>query len=435
MIASRNPVVLAVCIVGMASVGGAAALSIEEAVLSALDHAPLLRAQTADRNASASQRDEAGTAYLPRVSLIASYARIKEREPIEFGGGTFGDALSDSLSAGVEFRQPLFTGGRIRQSLVTADLALERSQDAVVATRRDLILETRSAYWDVVEATIRVEAIQERLTQVAAAVTDVRNRAEAGAATRSLVLEMEMIQAEAELQALRAENALVIASARLATLVGMEPSEEIAPTSPLPDESASSSLSLDDLVDLAMVNRVDLAALRRGTALAEAERRRSAARRYPEVYLTGAFTLASPAPDIFPAEASFGTTWNVGILGRYELGDQPAARHAERSAREAIAAGLARVESAREAIALEVRTRHAAWRTALEEIRVAQTIARRAAEHLSDTRARVASGTALRTEELDAEALLLESGLAVTSARVNERLTWERLRRSVGEDP
>lgn len=349
---------------------------------------------------------------------------------------TLGDEINNTASVGVTVEQPLFTGGAIASSVALADITARIRMHELVLARRNVIYETRIAYWAVVEAEERLRAIRDRLAQVRSLVTDSENRLSAGVLTRSDLLAVEMSEAETEMQELRARNALEVAAMRLRTLTGLDAATAIEPVSDVGEttgDTIDGAADLDVFIARALANRSDLAALRLAVVAQEESLRSVAAERFPQLAAIGSVSYASPVPNEFPADSGFGTTWSVGITGRYELGNQPRIGHALRATREDRNAADAQLRAAEERVALEVRMNYLEWQTAAEEVLVAQTMVAQAEENLQETRARVRTGTALRTEELDAEARVLEARLARTSARIGRRTAGETLLRSTGE--
>jgi|GEM_PF-1828540 len=425
------------------------ALTVEQAVELALAHSPVMAARVAATAAEDARAAVARTARYPGITLSAGYQRVAAQDPLELdlgpGSTTLGDEITDVASVGVTVQQPLFTGGAIAGVVALAEVSAQIRMHELVLTRRDVIHRTRAAYWEVVEAQERLQAIRDRLAQVHSLVRDSENRAAAGVLTRSDLLAVRMSAAETEMQELRARNTLDVALARLRTLTGLDAETPIEPVSDVGEtvrggagdlageDEAAIGAALEDYVARALSNRSDLAALRLAVVAQEESLRSVAAERFPQLSAIGSVSYASPAPNEFPADSSFGTTWSVGITGRYELGNQPRTGHSIRAAREDRSAAEAQLRAAEEQVALEVRMNYLEWQTAAEEVLVARTIVAQAEENLQETRTRIASGTALRTDELDAEARMLEARLALTSARIGRVTAWETLLRSTGE--
>lgn len=416
-------------------------LTVDQAVELALAHSPALAAGSATLAAEDARAAAARTARYPGITLSAGYRRIATQDPLELQLGptpvTLGDEINNTASVGVTVEQPLFTGGAIASAVELADIGTQIRMHELVLTRRDVIHRTRAAYWAMVEAQERLQTIQDRLEQVRSMVADSENRAAAGVLTRSDLLAVRMSEAETEMQELRTRNALDVAAARLRTLTGLDTEASIQPATDVDDRAGDTGDDiggdLDDYIARALANRSDLAALRLAVVAQEESLRSIAAERFPQLAAIGSVSYASPIPNEFPADSGFGTTWSVGITGRYQLGRQPRIGHSLRAAREDRSAAEANLRAAEEQIALEVRMNYLEWQTAAEEVLVATTMVTQAEENLQETRARVRTGTALRTEELDAEAQVLEARLALTSARIGRLTAGETLLRSTGE--
>lgn len=425
-------------------------LPLEEAVELAHDASPGLDAARAGISASSAVRSQARTAWLPALDLEISYMRTSEQDPAEIqlpdqpqgpGSVTLGEAIENRYGATVALRQPLFTGGNIAARIDGAGHAIAASRSRYRWERAGVELQVRTAYWRLVEAQLRVAAIEERLRQVEANLRNMNSRLANGVVTRSEVLTVEMKLAEARLQLLRAENSRELAGARLAVLIGLPADAELRPATTLDSadqlnaQAEPGELELEELIGEALAQRGDIAELRASLDAARTAETVAEAGWFPKLYLAGEYTYARPNPTRFPAEDAFESSWRIGIVGRVALGDMPRVYH-ESSQREAEGAGAAaRLQAAEDRVRLAVRQAYLSWQSSATEVELAQTMVRQAQENVADTRGRVDNGVALNEDLLEAQATLLEARLALTSARTGRRIAWDRLMRERGVDP
>jgi outer membrane protein TolC len=388
------------------------------------------------------------------VDLEASYMRVKEQDPATIplpdppqgpGPVTLGESFENSYAATLSVRQPLFTGGEIASQIDAAGHAVAASRGSYDWERSGVELEVRTAYWALVEAELRVQAIEERLRQVELNLRNMESRLANGVVTRNELLTVEMKLAEARLQLLRARNGRELASTRLALLTGLSPDRGLAPTTQLDSGGADASRAgtplseatpeLDSLIRDALANRGDLAELRADLNAARASQTAARAGWFPKFFLAGEYSYSRPKQASFPGEDEFESSWRVGIVGRIELGNMPRVYH-ETSQREAeLTAVAARLEAAEDRVRLSVREAYLSWQSSARELELAETMVRQAEENLADTRVRVENGVALNEDLLEAQATLLDARLAFTSARTGRRIGWDRLMRETGRTP
>lgn len=429
-------------------------ITLEEAVELAIASSSGLEVGRAAVDARSAARSQARAGRLPLVDLEASYMRVKEQDPATIplpdppqgpGPITLGEAFKNSYAATLSVRQPLFTGGEISSRIDAAGHAVAASRGSYDWERSGVELEVRTAYWALVEAELRVQAIEERLRQVELNLRNMESRLANGVVTRNEVLTVEMKLAEARLQLLRARNGRQLASTRLALLTGLSPDRELAPTTPLHSGGADGvgagipwaeeGRELRSLIRDALANRGDLVELRADVNAARAAENVARAGWFPKLFLAGEYSYARPNQASFPAEDEFESSWRVGIVGRIELGNMPRVYH-ETSQREAeLTAVSARLATAEDRVRLSVREAYLSRQSSARELELAETMVRQAQENLADTRVRVENGVALNEDLLEAQATLLDARLAVTSARTGQRIAWDRLMRETGRTP
>jgi outer membrane protein TolC len=456
-------------------------LTLKEAVDRALKSSNLLEAGRATMDARSAARAQARTGRYPSLDFEASYMRMKEQDPgtIELppppqgpGPVTLGEPTENSYVGTISLRQPLFTGGEVASLVEAADQAVAASRGAYEWDRGGLELDVRRAYWKLMEAQLRVKAIEERVRQVAANLENMERRQANGVVTRSEVLTVEMKLAEVRLALLRARNGRELASTRLALLTGLSPDRRLLPVTRLPetvsaalpsasadtadprpgdpsgpsssgapsgaassgDPSGPEAPSLASLIEEALANRGDLAEYRANLEAARARERSSRAGWFPKVFVAGEYTYARPNQAIFPAEDKFESSWRIGLVGRIELGAMPRVYHESARRNAELSAVAASLEAAEDRVRLAVREAYLNWRSYTEELELAGTMVRQAEENLTGTTIRVENGVALNEDLLKAQATLLEARLALTSARIGRRIAWDRLMRETGRE-
>ena len=402
-------------------------LSVEEALKRALESDHSLSAGRQREAAADSALAAARSSRLPELSLTGHYARIEEQEPLQVdtpsGSLEIGESFSDATSVELALMQPVFLGGRLASRVEQSDSLSEAATLEQLWRRTSVKLELYRAYWRLVEARLRQDAFAERRDQVAANLETIRRRFQEGLVTQHEVLSVEMGLAQAELELVEAENALALASADLAVRIGEDPGRLILPSSDLPSRSDTIP-DLEVLVERGLARRPDLAALRRQlTAQAQGvEIARSAL--YPELFVTGQYRYARPNEALFPPPDSFEDSWQVGVMGRINLGSMPATIHRTREAEANRQATYHSVAAAEERLRLEVRRAYLSWGSSRQRVHLGRTMVRQAEENLANTAVRVDNGTALNEDLLDAQVDLLEARLALTAAVVERELAW-----------
>jgi len=410
-------------------------LTLEEAIDRAIAHAPRLRQLGARESAAERAVSEAQAGEKPQVELSAGYTRYSDVPEfvvatIEGGTEALFPNIPDNARARVGASYPLYTGGRTGGEVEAARGEMRSAEDRLEAARRDLVLETREAYWGLVTSEQLVAVLAENLTAFEAHLVDARNRERFGLAARNEVLAVEVERDRAELDRLRAETSSRLARANLARLLGLGPEEMVEPAENLSPFAVSAEDS-EALVSLALQNRPELSALRAQVAAAEARARVEKSTILPQVSVGAGYIYAHPNARYLPPVAEWNDNWEVGVNMALNLFDGGRASAGEARARAEAEATRAELADLEERIRLEVLS-------ALLEVENAEAsveVSGRALEAATESR-RVAAdryreGVLLSSELLDAEVALLRAGLDRTQALAAQHLAAAALDRAL----
>lgn len=410
-------------------------LTLEEAIDRAVTYSPLLHQLGAQEDVALRALSEAQSGEKPVVVLSAGYTRYSNVpefvvQNIEGEPETLFPNIPDNARARIEASYPLYTGGRTDGQVEAARSERQAAEDRLEAARRDLILETREAYWNLVTSEQRVAVLSENLAAFEAHLVDARNRERFGLAARNEVLAVEVERDRAELERLRAETSSRLARANLARLLGLGPEETIEPTETLAPRDFPSEES-EALVSLALQNRPELAALRAQVASAEARARVEKSTILPQVNVGAGYLYAHPNSRYLPPVAEWNDNWELGVnvaVNVFDGGRASAGEARAQAEAEATRAGLADLE---DRVRLEVL--HALLE--VENARASVEVSGRALEAATESR-RVAAdryreGVLLSSELLDAEVALLRAGLDRAQALAAQHLAAAALDRAV----
>ncbi len=421
---------------------GEVRLTVDEAVARAIAASPRLARLSALETAAEAQARGARADRWPQLDIGAGYTRRSEVPELAIFAPT-GDPqlpverlvvfpnIQDNwrLRAGVTL--PIWTGGRLGDQVEAAEQGRAAAAEDRSAGRKDLVLETKTAYWSLVTARESARVIQESTRAYDAHLADARNRERFGMAARNEVLAVQVERDRVELEALRAAAAADTAEANLHRLLDLPPVARIVPAEPL-ETSAVPSPDVEALVAEATAARAERKALAARAAAAEAVTGVERGARLPQVALTGSYNYSNPNRDIVPPTADWTDTWDVGVGVAWSVFD--GGRRSANEARASAQADAAR-QQLRELdrwIRLEVTQRALELRTAQARLGVAERSVVSAAESRRVAADRYREGVIPSSELLDAELASERAALARTEALAALRLSTAALDRAVG---
>ena len=418
-------------------------LSREESVARALANNTSIRVMRERVSEAGAAINEAHTAFLPEITGSAGYTRLDTAPYIPasrflmLGGsgpaaGAMPDritiGLRDNYSASLELRQPLFSGGRIRNTYDISKLARSASESELDRTVDELVFEAEKSYLKCIEALELEQVAQERVRQLEAHLRDIEAMFETGLAATNDVLKTKVYHSDAKLSLMRAQHATRLAKNSLANIVGIPFTTEIVLASPA-DAGGGITIELTGAIEAAVAKRSEIAEMeyQRLMALKEIEIDRNG-------YLpTVAFfaKLGYQYPDR-EYERDFYSSWALGITAQMNVFDWGSTVYRTRQARSRLRQIEIAMQRERDAVVLDV-TR--AYLTLVDEwngIGVARENVTQAEENYRVTNERFKEGLATNTDLLDAEVLLTTAKASCRSLVVAYLIARADLTRAMG---
>jgi outer membrane protein TolC len=378
--------------------------------------------------------DAARARFFPWIAPAIVVRRHDEN--IQAVNGPILDADKQSLSAGLALNAQLDLGETYYQNLVARQLV--RSSEAALAGRqREVVYRAASGYFDLARARAAVIAAEEAVRVASRHAEQIAATAEAGLTFQGDAARVRAARERAELGLARARIEQRVAAARLAEVLRLDPSVDLAPAD---DDLApmKATATGDDLVALlsrALARRPELdeAAAR----LEAARMTRRAATRGPLIPTLGAQASlgglgggpgsTSIGHDFdLSADYSFGLSWRVGPGG---LGDRN--RQRETLARER--QGELEQEKVRDVIRRQVVEQHARLRSLATQVELARKALEAADQTAGLSRQRRSTGVSAVLEDLQAEEELARSRRDYLATVADYNQAQYALRYAVGD--
>lgn len=341
---------------------------------------------------------------------------------------TQGNAKNISLSGGVDLSLPLFNGGSVRNSVQAAKTRVEAGRATLRAVEGDIFTEATAAYMDVIRDRAIVELNSNQVRVLNTNLEATRDRFEIGDVTRT-----DVAQSEARLSLSR--SALETARGRLAAseenyrrVIGQRPGV-LAPPPPLPPLPATA----DEAVRIALANNPDFIAAQRQAEAARYDVRVSEASRLPTLSGVLSGDYVNQVTGSTNGLDRSGTSTAIGVNARVPLyqGGLPAARVRQSQALEGQALE-ARVGVER-AVISATRSAFASHQAAQQAIASNQIAVKANELALEGARAENSVGTRTILEVLNAEQELLNSQVALVTARRDAYVAGFQLLNAMGQ--
>ena len=409
--------------------GTADADTLREALVSAYRDNPTLTAQRESVKATDATVPIAKAAGRPQLAGQAGINRDLSRTGI-LDTGDHGP----TVSATADLSLPLFTGGAVKNSVRAAKTRVEADRATLRAVEGDVFTQAVSAYMDVIRDRAIVELNQNNVRVLETNLEATQDRFQIGDLTKT-----DVAQSEARLQLGRAQLSTAQGNATSSEavyrqVIGHQPGQ-LQPPPPLPPLPTTP----EEGVRIALSDNPDLVAVTRQAVAAGYDVRVAEAGKLPTLsgVLSATYVASLGHSDTDPitggAFPNRGTQTTIGLQANVPIfqGGLPAARTRRAQALEGQL--LQQVVGTERAVVQTARSAFAFYDAAQGAIQ-AQTVAVQANElALEGNRAEQSVGTRTVLDVLNAEQELLNSQVALVSAKRDAYVAGFQLLNAMGQ--
>jgi outer membrane protein len=404
--------------------GTASADTLREALVSSYQTNPTLTAQRETLKGTDATVAIAKAAGRPQVSATVGLNRTLTQSGLLINGGK-----GPTLTAGVDLSYPLYQGGAVKNSVRAAQTRVEAGRATLSAVEGDVFTQATTAYMDVIRDRSVVELNLNNVKVLETNLQATQDRFQIGDLTRT-----DVAQSEARLQLGRsqlavAQGQLTASEATYRQVIGHAPGN-LAPPPPLPPLPATD----DEAVRIALADNPDLVSISRQAIAAGYDVSVARAGRLPTLSAVASETYVNNLAGNNPAfVGNTGNATTLGLSARVPVfqGGLPAARIRQAQAQQGQT--LEQVVGTERAVVQAARAAFANYEAAQNSIQ-AQTVAVQANElALEGNRAEQSVGTRTIIEVLNAEQELLNSQVALVSAKRDAYVAGFQLLNAMGQ--
>jgi outer membrane protein len=406
--------------------GTALADTLRDALVSAYQANPTLTAQREALKATDANVAIARAAGRPQVSGTVGLNRNLTRSGVI--AQTQGTDHNISLSGGLDLSLPLFTGGRVSNSVKAAQTRVEAGRATLRAVEGDVFTQAVAAYMDVIRDRSIVELNANNVKVLETNLEATQDRFKIGDLTRT-----DVAQSEARLQLGRSQLAVsqgneIASEATYRQVIGHNPGV-LAPPPPLPPLPATP----DEAVRIALTDNPDLLAVVRSARAAGYDVGVARAGRLPTLSGVASADYLNQVTGDTNGLPRAGTATAIGVSGSIPIfqGGLTSARIRQAQALEGQLGE--QVVGTERAVVQATRAAFANYDAAQKAIQ-SQTVAVQANElALEGARAEQSVGTRTVLDVLNAEQELLQSQVALVSAKRDAYVAGFQLLNAMGQ--
>ncbi|TWH47354.1 TolC family protein [Sporomusa sp. KB1] len=366
-------------------------LSLQDSIEYALKNNPSIQIASEDKKKSEFSVGETQAGKMPTVSLGSGYT---------YQGNSSDDSFSNSL----RMNWPIYSGGRTEAQIEQAKLGVRTADLNVEKSKQQLILDTTSNYYSVLEAKNMRAVNEESVNNLKAHLNIVQAKYQEGVAAKSEVLRAEVEVANADQNLIKAQNQYELAVADLLTTMNMDAGIELQLKGELAYQADTRTLA--EAISMAKQNRPEMAqaqvsidSAQKGIEIAESNKR-------PTVSLsasTGWNDRLLPTDD---------TNWSVGASASWNVFDAGVTKSKISQAESSVAKAKLQAEQTTDSIEQEVRQSYLNMKEAEKRLSTTQVTVNKANEDLYIAQETYRAGVSTNLDVFDAQ-------LALTQAKTN----------------
>jgi outer membrane protein len=412
--------------------GSQTPLTLEESIKIGLERNLVLHSAVEGVVGSEFRRKETITNFLPLWTGQYGYTRYSYGAFVgNFGGTAAGVSAASSPSVynfNTTVSQPLFTGGLNLANYRAAKIGVDLSKENVETVKRDIVLQVRVGYFNILRAEKFLTVAQQQVKQFEAQLEVTKAFFDVGIVPKNDVLQAEVRLANARQAQVRAENDLATAKASFNILLRKEINTPLEVVDIL--EYKVFPMDFEASLEEALRQRPEVKTAQLNIDQAKESVKVARSGFFPTINLAGNYSRSSEELSTFgdirserwtvQALATF-TLWNWGNTA-FKVGENKVkVTQAENSKIQLV-----------ESITLEVKNDYLNLLTAEKNINVTEKAIEQAEENLRMNEERYKYQVATQTDVLDAVTLLAQARVNYYGALSDFNIARAQLERSMG---
>jgi len=328
------------------------------------------------------------------------------------------------------FSQPVYLGGKIKESNKIAEYTKEIADHNLSLSRNELIYSVEEAYWRIVSLKEKVKLAEKYKQMLTRLVSDLENIHSQGIITKNDLLKAKLKLSEADMLLLEADNGMEISKMILCQMTGVSYSNGISLTDSLEktDTSVLTYLVNEDAIE----ERPELKILEKNVDIARSGVKMMLSRYLPNIVLNAGYSFMNPNPYNGLAK-EFGSDYNIGVVCNipiFHFGDKKHTLEAAKFAQESAALKL---EESKELMVLQLQQAVYKYTESIKKTDYAALALDQSQQNLNYTQDNFGEGIMKTSDLLEAQVLWQKAYSELIDARTNRQLSVSNLKKVTGK--
>lgn len=410
-------------------------LRLEDAITLGISHSKNLALDNINLQLADSKILQNKNAKIPQVGLNLSYVRISDNITpftVSFPTGDIvlnPQILNQSYNS-LQIKQLLWAGGKVKYG----DELLELDKKAIYfdtqKNKNEVAFNLTTLWYNLFVVKQSKKILQANIELLSKQKKDAENFVKQG-----IILENDVLKIDLAITNLISNLSDISTTGNLlkynlCVLTGLDTKEEIDIPESLPN-TAQEDNNLNQYLEKAFQNRAELKGLSIRKEQANVGIKIAQSNFLPTIGASGMVNYDLPNQRVFPNVASLTGTWNVGFGLTWNLTDLHANKEKVKESNLSFLKMSRVIEQAKEGIQLEVNADYNNYLQAKQKIQLANKSVEQATENFRIEQNKFQNNTTTSTDFLNANTLLLQAKINLTTAIANSELAYKKLLKSV----
>ena len=383
------------------------------------------------------KKQQTKNAMLPVAGVSSGYTRLSNNiDPFKIavpgiGEFTLNPIILNQYNNRFYVQQPVFSGLKnwnmlkaLGQQKIAADFDTQKDKE--------------DSKWTVVQTYFNLYKLQQtnnlldsNIAHTQVRIDDITKFKNAGLSLNNDVMRAELAKTNLLVNKADVESAIDITNFNMCVLLGLDTKTKIEVTGPSVVKDADETIQT--LIQSAYMNRPEIKAQDYRSKAADYVIKASKSAYMPTVNFVGDGYVNNPNQRIFPQEAKFKATWDVGVSLNWNVMQLYTARAVVNDATNQKAQLQKATEQIKDGVQIEVNADYETLKVTLLKIDLAQRAIDQATENKRILDNRFGAQIALLTDVLEADQFLLQAQSNLLNAKADAAIANYKLLRSLGQ--
>ena len=411
-------------------------LSLQEAFNLAIQNSKQLKLDSLKKESLDIRKEQTKGAMVPLVGVSASYTRLSNNiDPFAVtipgvGGFEINTNIPNQFNNRATVQQPIFQGLKnwntlkaLDQQKLAADFDIQKDKD-------DVKLMIVQAYYNLYKLQQTNALLDSNIAQTQVRVDDLTRLKNVGIILNNDVMRAQLQKTNLLVNKADVESGIQTANFNLNILLGLDGTTKFAVEDPTAVTNPADETQ--SLIASAFSARPELKAQDYRSKAADYQIKASKSAYMPTVNAVGNGYYSNPNARVFPPEAKFKATWDVGVSVSWNIMQLYTARAVVNDAKNQKAQLQLATAQIKDAISSDVNANIQALKVAQLKIDLAQQAIDQATENRRILNNRFNSQIALLSDVLEGDVLLLQAQANLLNAKADVAIASYKLQRSLG---